>query len=47
MQGSRRRSQAQWLMPVILATQETKIRKIEVGGQPGKFFQEPISTILP
>jgi hypothetical protein len=26
----------QWLMPIMLATQEAEIRKIAVGSQPGK-----------
>jgi hypothetical protein len=33
----------QWHMPVILATQETEIRKIGVQSHPGQTFQETIS----
>jgi hypothetical protein len=33
----------QWLTPIILATQETEIRKIGVQSQPGQIVQDPIS----
>jgi hypothetical protein len=33
----------QWLTPVILATQEVKIRKIAVGSQPQQIVQEALS----
>jgi hypothetical protein len=29
-------ARCRWLMPVILATQEAKIRRIEIQGQPGQ-----------
>jgi hypothetical protein len=34
------RSQVWWLMPIILATQEVKIGRIEVWGQPGQEVSE-------
>jgi hypothetical protein len=33
----------QWLTPVILATQEAKIRRITVGSQPRKIVGETLS----
>jgi hypothetical protein len=33
-------SRHQWLTPVILATWEVEIRKIEVSSQPGKWFSK-------
>jgi hypothetical protein len=32
-----------WLTPVILATQEAEIRKIEVRGKPGQIVHETLS----
>jgi hypothetical protein len=32
----------QWLMPVIIATQEAEIRKIAVGSQPGQIIHETL-----
>jgi hypothetical protein len=32
-----------WLMPVILATWEAKIRRIVVGSQPGQIVHETLS----
>jgi hypothetical protein len=32
-----------WLTPVILATQETEIRRIEVRSQPRQIVQETLS----
>jgi hypothetical protein len=34
------RAGRQWLTPVILATWEVEIRKIEVSSQPGKWFSK-------
>jgi hypothetical protein len=34
-------------MPVMLATQETEIRRIEVGGQPGQMVLETLSRKKP
>jgi hypothetical protein len=31
-------------MPVILATWEAQVRRIEVGGQPGKIVHETLSA---
>jgi hypothetical protein len=39
------RSQAQWLMPVIPAMQETDIRRMEVQGQPTKKVNEILISI--
>jgi hypothetical protein len=33
----------QWLVPIILATQEEEIRKMEVGSQPGQIVHETLS----
>jgi hypothetical protein len=33
----------QWLLPVILATQETEIRRIAVRSQPGQIVHETLS----
>jgi hypothetical protein len=33
----------QWLTPIILATQETEIRSIAVGSQPGQIVCETLS----
>jgi hypothetical protein len=32
-----------WLIPIILATQETEIRKIMVGSQPQQIVHETLS----
>jgi hypothetical protein len=39
----KRRAMSQWLMPVILATQEAEIRRISVRSQPGQIAQETLS----
>jgi hypothetical protein len=36
-------SRARWLMPVILASQEAEIRRIEVQSQPRKIVHETLS----
>jgi hypothetical protein len=36
-------SRVQWLTPVILATQEAEIRRIEVRSQPGEIVRETLS----
>jgi hypothetical protein len=33
----------QWLTPIILATQEAEISRIEAGSQPREIVQDPIS----
>jgi hypothetical protein len=33
----------QWLMPIILATQETEIRRIAAQSQPGQMVYETLS----
>jgi hypothetical protein len=38
-----KRAGHQWLMPVILATQEAGIRKIVVQSQPGQIVHETLS----
>jgi hypothetical protein len=40
---SRKIAGRQWLMPVILATEEAKIRRISVQGQPGQIVHKPLS----
>jgi hypothetical protein len=37
----------QWLTPVILATQETEIRRIKVQSQPREIVQESLSPKNP
>jgi hypothetical protein len=40
-------SRAWWLMPIILATQEAEIRRIEVQGQPRQIVYETLSRKYP
>jgi hypothetical protein len=37
----------QWLMPVILATQEAEIRRIVIRSQPGQIVHETLSQKNP
>jgi hypothetical protein len=36
-----------WLMPVILATQETEIKRVKVGGQLGEIVLKTLSGKYP
>jgi hypothetical protein len=40
---NRSRAGLQWLIPIILATQEAKIRRIMVRSQPRQIAQEALS----
>jgi hypothetical protein len=39
------RARCQWLIPIILDTQEADIRRITVCSQPGQNVRDPISKI--
>jgi hypothetical protein len=39
----KKKNRSQWLTPVILATQETEIRRIMVGSQPGQTVHKTLS----
>jgi hypothetical protein len=43
----RKRSWVQWLMPVIPATEEAEIRRIEVRSQPGQTAHNTLSQKYP